>query len=323
MFLCLIANRFSPSAVLKLKQNSELQVHSAEDITEMKEFWPQAQGLLIRSGTKVNKKLLGEMPKLKVVISATSGFDHIDLKECQSRQITVMHTPLANIQSAAEHTWGLILASSRKYLRCTDQIRKGNWQRSTLLGQEISGKSLGIIGFGRIGQRVYKIAEAFAMKIQVHDPYVDQAPFPHISFLGYEEVVRNSDIITFHVPLTTETKNMVNHNSLEWFNDSATLVNASRGAVISMDALLSFLPENPQFSVALDVFPSEPLSKESSLLQNPNVYCTPHVGATTEQAIAKASEEAVNKMIAFVQDQKVSDPLPPQAIWAEKLIEAP
>jgi D-3-phosphoglycerate dehydrogenase / 2-oxoglutarate reductase len=323
MFLCLVANRFSQSALLKLKQTEGMEAHSAEDITELKQFWGTAEGLLIRSGTKVNKKLLNEMPKLRVVISATSGFDHIDLKECNSRGITVMHTPHANVQSAAEHTWGLILASQRKYLRCTDQIRKGNWQRGSLVGQELHGKSLGIIGFGRIGQRVFKMAEAFDMKVQVHDPYVDQTPFPQVKFLGYEEVVRNSDIITFHVPLTTETKNMVNHNSLEWFNDSATLVNASRGAVISLDALLSFLPENPQFSVALDVFPSEPLSKESQLLQNPNVFCTPHVGATTEQGIAKASVEAVDKMIAFSLHEKISDSLPPNAIWAEKLIEAP
>lgn len=320
MFTCLVTNRFSQQALLKLKQSGKMAVHHAEDLVELKAHWPNAEGLLIRSGTRISAKILNELPALKVIISATSGFDHIDLKETQKRNITVMHTPGANAQSAAEHTWGLIFATQRKYVRCTDQIRKGQWQRAPLLGQELFGKTLGIVGFGRIGQKVNEIAKAFSMKVYVHDPYIDQTPFPNVTFLGFEEVVRKSDIITLHVPLTTETKDMINHNTLDWFNDSATLINASRGPVISLDALLSHLPEYKQFQVGLDVFPSEPLNKESALLQNPNVFCTPHVGATTEQAIARASEEAVDKMIAFIGEQKVSDTLPPKALWAEKLI---
>lgn len=319
-FNCLAANRFSSHALLRLKHEAPIEVHASEDITELKKLWPTAQGLLIRSGTKVTDKLLNEMPSLKVIVTATSGFDHIDLKACQKRSVTVMHTPSANAQSAAEHTWGLILASQRRYAKAMKQLRAGDWNRATLMGHEIGGKTLGIVGFGRIGQKVYKIAQAFDMKIFVHDPYIDQAPFPDVDFKGYEEVVRKSDIITFHVPLTTETKHMVNPNTLDWFNDSATLVNASRGQVISQDALFAFLPENPNFQVALDVFPNEPLAKDSALLQYPNLIGTPHIGATTVESINKASEEAVDKMITFVQEQKVSDTLPPSTLWAEKLI---
>jgi len=320
VFKVLVANRFSQDSLLHLRRATELDIHVADDMTEMKSEWPTANGLLIRSGTKVSKELLAKMPELKVVISATSGFDHIDLKTCSEKNITVMHTPEANAQSAAELAWGMIIASQRKFHQANKQTASGNWNRATLIGRELRGHTLGIIGLGRIGRRVYQMARAFEMPIRVHDPYVDQSQFPDITFMGFEEVVRKSDIVTFHVPLTTETKHMIKESTLDWFNVDSTLVNISRGDVICMSSLLHYLADNPNFTVALDVFPAEPLPKDSALLNYKNVFCTPHIGATTEQAVSRASLEAVSKMIGFVQKGQISDPLPPNALWAEKLL---
>lgn len=320
MFKVLVANRFSQAPLLILQKTKGLDVHAAEDISQLKSHWPDAQGLLIRSGTKVTRELLSKMPNLKVVISATSGFDHIDLKDCADRGIIVMHTPQANAASAAEHTWGLILASQRKYQKALQQLRSGDWNRAQLVGHELAGRTLGVIGYGHIGRRVYNIARAFEMKVLVHDPYVDQDAHPGISFLGYEEVVRDSDIVTYHVPLTSETYHMIKESTLEWFHEDATLVNASRGDVVCMSSLLHHMAEHPDFKVALDVFPTEPLPPGSALLGYKNVFCTPHIGATTAESIARASQEAIEKMILFVQSGAHGDTLPPRTLWAEKLI---
>jgi len=320
VFKILVANRFSQESLLDLRRHPDLQFETAEDLYQLKDQWASANGLLIRSGSKINKEVLGKMPELKVVISATSGFDHIDLKACTARGITVMHTPGANAQSAAELTWGLIIASQRKFLQASEQVAAGRWERNALIGRELKGRTLGIIGFGRIGRKVHQFARAFEMTVRVYDPYIEISDFPDVSFFGYEEVVRKSDIVTYHVPLTSETRQMVKAATLDWFNDDATLINASRGETMCLSSLLKHMEEYPQFHVALDVFPTEPLPADSALFGYKNIFFTPHVGATTEQAIARASSEAVAKMIAFASTGATSDTLPPQTLWAEKLV---
>lgn len=320
MFKVLVANRFAQESLLKLRRQSQISSETAEDLHHMKEHWPTANGILVRSGSKISKEVLSKMPELKVVISATSGFDHIDLKACAAQGVVVMHTPGANAQSAAEHAWGLILASQRKYLQASKQVAAGRWERAALIGRELKGRTLGIIGFGRIGKKVYNFAKAFEMEIRVHDPYLVNADFPDVHFFGYEEVVRKSDIVTYHVPLTTETSKMVKAATLDWFNDDATLVNISRGETMCLSSLLKFMEENPHFHLALDVFPTEPMPADSALFDYKNIFFTPHVGATTEEAITKASLEAADKMIAFAANGAVSDTLPPQTLWAEKLV---
>ncbi len=320
MFKLIVANRFSQESLIQLKKSGLADVYTCEQISDQKEQWSNCQGLLIRSGVQVTNELLAQMPQLQVIVSATSGFDHIDLKSCQQKKITVMHTPEANAQSAAEHTMGLILATQRNYERASSQIKSGRWERGALLGEELSGKTLGLIGLGRIGSRVKKMAEAFNLDVLVHDPYVEQKNFPQTKFFGFEEVVRKSDIVSFHVPLTSETYHMIKASTLEWFHESATLINASRGDVICFSSLLNHLIENPQFRLGLDVFAAEPLDKSSALLDHSQIFFTPHIGATTRQAIARASLEAVEKILLFIQSQKTSDTLPPNTLWAQKLL---
>ncbi len=320
VFKLIVANRFSQESLIQLKKSGIVDVSTCELISDQKDQWPTCQGLLIRSGVHVSRELISQMPQLKVIVSATSGFDHIDLKACSEKKITVMHTPEANAQSAAEHTMGLILATQRNYGRASAQVKSGRWERGALLGEELAGKTLGIIGLGRIGSRVKKIAEVFGLEILVHDPYTDQAAHPNTVFLGFEEVVRKSDIVTFHVPLTSETYHMIKASTLEWFHESATLINVSRGDVICFSSLLNHLIENPQFRLGLDVFAAEPLDKNSALLDHAQIFFTPHVGATTRQAIARASQEAVEKILLYISTAKISDTLPPNTLWAGKLL---
>jgi D-3-phosphoglycerate dehydrogenase / 2-oxoglutarate reductase len=154
----------------------------------------------------------------------------------------------------------------------------------------------------------------------VHDPYTEQKNHSQATFLGFEEVVRKSDIVSFHVPLTTETFHMIKASTLEWFHENATLINVSRGDVICFSSLLNHLIENPLFRLGLDVYAAEPLDKNSAVLQHPQIFCTPHIGATTHQAIARASLEAAQKLLLFLQTGKTSDTLPPSTLWADKLI---
>ncbi len=320
MFKLIVANRFSQSSLIQLKKSGLVDAFTCENISELKDHWSTCQGLLIRSGVQVTQELLAQMPQLRVIVSATSGFDHIDLKSCREKNITVMHTPAANAQSGAEHTLGLILATQRNYERASAQVKSGRWERSALIGEELMGKTLGLIGLGRIGSKVKKMAEAFGLEILVHDPYVEQSLHPNTVFLGFEEVVRKADIVSFHVPLTSETFHMIKASTLEWFHESATLINASRGDVICFSSLLNHLIENPQFRLGLDVYAAEPLDKSTALLDHAQIFFTPHIGATTHQAIARASQEAVEKILHYIQSEKTSDTLPPSALWASKII---
>lgn len=319
MLKVLIANRFSTEALLKLKQKNICEVHASEDLGALKEHWSTADALLIRSGTKIEPILLSKLPQLQLVITATSGFDHIDLLACKKRNITVMHTPIANAQSAAELTWMLLLSSQRKLFLAQKQMQQGLWDRSPLIGTEVSGKTLGVVGYGRIGQRVTTIAQAFGMHVLIHDPYVEQTP--QLDFLGLEEVIRKSDIVTFHVPLTTETRHMINATTLDWFDDQATLINAARGELFNYNELISHLQNHPHFKLATDVYPTEPLPKGAALLKMPHVTYTPHVGATTNEALQRASLEAIEKLSTFIASGDTSDTLPPKTIWADKLIQ--
>lgn len=320
MFKTLVVNRFSHESLLRLQNSKLTEVFAASSISSLKEHYASTNALLLRSGTRIDASTLENFPQLKVIISATSGFDHIDFRLCEKKNITVMHTPNANAISAAEHTLGLMIASSRRYGIARDNIKMGNWDREPLMGFELYGKTLGIIGFGRIGSHVAHLARAFGMKILVHDPYVDQDKYTSVDFMGLEETFRNSDIITFHVPLTKETYHMIKESTLEWLAPHAMVINASRGAVVCTHSLQNQLTHFRTFLAGLDVFEAEPLASDSTLVRNPNMFSTPHIGATTIESVARASDEAIDKLMEYLKTGTSSDTLPPQTLWADKLI---
>ncbi|MGE0634015.1 MAG: hydroxyacid dehydrogenase [Pseudobdellovibrionaceae bacterium] len=315
--LVLITDRFSTEAWVRLETTSFLRIEKAAEPTLEKADLSEVAGLIIRSRTKINAALLKRAPKLQVIVTTTSGFDHIDLAATEAHGVTVMFTPEANVQSAMELTWALVLAGSRKVVGAHKAVKAGDWNRDLLLGNELEGKTYGIIGFGRIGKRVAQLAHAFGMKTIAFDPYLDEDEFfkfktPRVSL---EELLRTSDVISIHVPLTAETKGMFNSSRFECIRNGVILVNTSRGLVISEQDLITALKKGWIGACGLDVFEKEPLPRDSQLLNFQNVILTPHVGANTEEAFLKASMFAAQKTIQFFHDGTASDTLPPKAAW--------
>lgn len=308
----IIANRFHPHVLLKAKQIEKLDICSVSNIEDGRKHWADTEALIIRSSTNVTGQLLKHFPKLKVIVTATSGFDHIDLSV--TKNIKVYHVPEAHILSVAELTTLFMFAAIRKYPKARKQMEKGVWDRRSLMGGLVSGKTFGVVGLGRIGTVVAQRALALGLKVQAFDPYISEHP-QNIEMLGYEELMRSSDIVSLHVPLTKKTRAMIKAETLSWMGESALLINTSRGEVINENDLTLHLKENPDFMAALDVFEHEPLKKDAALLELPNVVVSPHIGATTEEALLASSSQALEKVLLALDGESPKDSLPPQELW--------
>ncbi|MEQ1723337.1 MAG: hydroxyacid dehydrogenase [Pseudobdellovibrio sp.] len=303
----LICERFALEALVTLKNNKNFNV---ENYTEEK--LATADALIIRSKFKITEDILKKSPNLKLIVTCTSGFDHIDLKATEQNKITVMFTPDANVTSAAELTWTLLMAANRKVAAANKELKSGVWNRDNYLANELAHKTLGIVGLGRIGSKVAKIAKAFSMNVIAFDPYVEPAAFENCEAerVSYEEILKRSDFLSFHVPATKETTNMFNRSHYEYTSPEMILINTSRGSVVVEDDLALALNENKIRFAALDVFQREPLNKESKLLKCQNILLTPHLGAYTEEAFLKASLEAATLVTDFFETNKTRNTLP-------------
>ena len=310
--LILICERFAMEALIELKKKPEFNVENYSD-----EKLEQAHALIIRSKFKITKELLEKAKNLEVIVTCTSGYDHIDLDETKKRNITVMYTPDANAVSAAELTWSLIMAANRKITLAHKELKAGVWNRDLFASHELAHKTLGIVGLGRIGSKIAKYAHAFDMQVIAFDPYQSEEQFKKANArrVSYEEVLKESDILSFHVPYTFETKNMFNRSQLEYVHPDMILVNASRGGVINEDDIVESLNNKKLKFVCLDVFAKEPLQRDSKLLKCQNVILTPHLGAFTEEAFVKASLEACERITQFFLHNKSLNTLPLQNDW--------
>lgn len=314
--LILITNRFDSRLRASLSQYGSVDFKYRADLFSDLSILSKTQGLIIRSSTRVDKDLLNKMPNLKIVITATSGFDHMDLDLLTEKKIACFHIPSTQAVAAAEMTMVLLFNACRKFQMAYEQIQKGNWDRQLLLGRQIAGLSLGIIGLGRVGLEVAKRASALGMKVMAYDPYrID--PCDNVEMLGFEELMRSCDVISVHVPKTVKTRHMIKKETLSWMSSNAILINMSRGDVINETELIAHLRKNPDFIAALDVFTNEPLSIHSDLFNLKNVVLSPHIGASTQEALRASSQESLERTIAFFADKIPADPLPPKALWYE------
>lgn len=308
----LICERFAYEAQLKLAANKNFNVSQYSD-----EKLATAHALIIRSKFLITPQLLEKAKNLQVIVTCTSGFEHIDLIETQKRNITVMFTPDANARAAAELTWTLLLNSTRPVLNAHNELKTGTWNREPHCGHELAHKTIGIVGLGRIGSRVARMAHAFDMQILAFDPYADETIFTQAHALrsSYEEVLKQADFLTFHVPATKETKNMFNRSHIEIVQPNLTLINTSRGQVVHEDDLVTALLENKIKFAALDVFSKEPLTKDSKLLKCKNILLTPHIGALTSEAFLKASLEGATRVLEFFEQNLIQNTLPLKNDW--------
>lgn len=314
----LITDRFAADSLLWLQRQGNLDVVRVDQPSHP----PQnelvaAHALLIRSRTPITAELLRKARRLQVIITATSGFDHIDLDACAEWGITVMHTPSANIESAAQLTWALVLAAASRVQESRALIESGTWSRDQVIGCELAGRTYGVVGLGRIGSRVARHAQAFGMNVIGFDPYIEETTFDrrHVQRVSYEEIFRQSDVVSFHVPKTLETEGMLQLEHLRLSTRGIVLINTSRGSIISEADLVAALDAGIVKSAGLDVFQKEPLAPTSELLKRKQAILTPHIGANTEEAFHKASQAAAEKLVSFFLDGSTADTLPPRVPW--------
>lgn len=293
------------------------------------------EAAVIRSRTKVDAAFFKKHPNLKLIVSMTAGFDHIDLDALSRTTIRAEHCPGAHTQAAAELTIGLAFASLRQIPHSHSLTLKGKgWQsdRSSLVGAEVRGRNWGVIGCGRIGRCVARIAQTLTgTEVYGYDPYLDSPDFEQLGIhrVGLEELFELCDIVSIHVPLTRQTRRMIHRGYLDRLRPQSLIINTSRGEVLNeVDLFEHFRAEKPgQF--ALDVFSEEPIPPQSSLAQNlelavkqGRLIATPHIGALTEEAFRRVSIEAAQRVSQFFQTQRPSEPialedgqLPPNAAW--------
>lgn len=252
---------------------------------ELKREIKDVDALIVRSGTKVTAEIIAQADNLKIIGRAGVGLDNVDVEAATRKGIIVMNTPFGNTISTAEHTMALILALSRNIPQADNSLREKRWERKKFMGLELYGKVLGIVGLGKIGSEVAKRASGFGMKIIAYDPYLslEKAKKLEVELIDYEKLLRESDFITFHVPLTNNTRHMFSKKELEKVKDGVRIVNCSRGGVVDEEALYQGLISGKIAGAALDVYEKEP-PFESKLLEFKNVVLTPHLGASTEEA---------------------------------------
>lgn len=243
-------------------------------------------GLIIRSNTKVTADVIKAAHRLKVVGRAGSGLDNVDIPACNKRGIVVMNTPGGNTNSAAEHTVAMLLAISRHIPQATASMKAGKWEKKRFMGQEVAGKTLGIIGMGRIGSVLTQLAQGLKMRVIAFDPYVlpGMAEKLGVEMVELDDLLARSDYITVHTPLTKETKGFLNMGLFKKMKPGAYVLNCARGGIINEEDLYKALTSGIIAGAALDVFENEPTTKEHPLLSLDNFICTPHLGASTREA---------------------------------------
>jgi len=254
--------------------------------------------LLVRGATKVTGEVLRAARKLKVVARAGTGLDNVDVAAAKERGIAVLSTPAANAVSVAELVIALMLALERHLVPAAADLRRGRWEKTRYMGRELSGRRLGLAGFGRIAREVAQRARSFEMEVWASDPLLPQWPagFDWVRSAGLDELLAGSDFLSLHVPLGPGTRGMIGPRELGLMRREAVLVNAARGGVVDEDALLAALKEGRLRGAALDVFATEPPG-EHPLLELPNVIATPHLGASTLEAQRRAGLEAADLVI--------------------------
>lgn len=260
--------------------------------------------LIVRSRTKVTPAVFEAGVKLKVVGRAGIGVDNIDLNAAKAHGVRVVNSPLATTITVAELTLGLMLALVREIPRADSAMKAGKWLKKELEGAELYGKTLGIVGFGRIGSAVADRARAFGMRIIAYDRLkaaeaITQRGGEPVS---WEQLLELSDVITLHLPLTNETKNMVDANAFARMKDGVYLVDAARGGIVDEEALLAALESGKVAGAALDVFTTEPPGV-TALVSHPRVICTPHIGAQTQEAQARAGYDIATEIIAALKGE--------------------
>jgi D-3-phosphoglycerate dehydrogenase len=300
MYKILISDKLGQAGLDRLDQAKDAQYDMKTGLSkeELLAILPNYDALIIRSGTKADADVLAAGSRLKVVGRAGIGVDNVDLRAASMRGIIVMNTPQANSIATAEHAMTMMLAASRHTAPAHASLKAGEWKRSHFVGTELYRKTLGIIGFGRIGRLVAKRAQAFGMEILAYDPYVSEEVGQELGVIlvDLEDLLAQSNYISLHTALLPETENIINAETVSQMKPGMILINAARGKLVDEAAVAEGLKNGRIKTAAIDVYQKEPPS-DSPLIGLPNVLHTPHLGASTEEAQRDVATQIVDQVL--------------------------
>jgi D-3-phosphoglycerate dehydrogenase len=287
-FRVLLADQIAPEGVRVLEDAAGIQVddRAGIDAGELEAVVGEYDALIVRSRTRVTARILEAGQRLRVVGRAGVGVDNIDVVAAEKRGITVLNAPGGNVVSAAELTMALMLSLVRHVPQAAASLKRGEWERDRFKGIELNGKTLGLIGAGRIGAEVAKRGLAFGMRVIIHDPYLSEQRARDIGaeLVPLDELFRAADLVSIHAPMTAETRGLVGSDELAMMKPTAYLINAARGGIVDEAALEESLRSGKLAGAALDVFQEEPIAADNTLLRLDNVIAIAHLGAATHEA---------------------------------------
>ncbi len=297
----LVADSIADEGIAALTSEATVDVRLGLKPDELASVIGDYDALVVRSETKVPAEVIEAGQRLQVIGRAGIGVENIDLKAATRQGIVVVNAPTGNIVSTAEHTLSLLLALARHIPQAYIRLKSGEWSRKEFIGTELRNKTLGIIGLGRVGSEVARMAKALEMKIIACDPFVSKEQADHLGLelVSREELLRRSDFITIHVPLTTATKGLIGDQALSLVKPTVRFINTARGGIIDEEALYKAIEEGRVAGAAVDVFSEEPAG-DNILLKSDKVIATPHLGASTAEAQTTVAVDVAEQVLAVL-----------------------
>lgn len=298
----LVADAINEKGIENLKEAAEVVVDTTITPEELANTIHEYEGIIVRSRTKLTKKVIDKADNLKIIARAGVGVDNIDLNAATEKGIMVVNSPESTSITVAEHTMGLLLSLARKSAIADKSVKEGKWEKKKFMGVELRNKTLGVIGMGRIGSQVVNRCKAFEMDAVAYDPYLPEevAAQMGVELTDLETVLKKADFITIHVPLTPETKHLISTKEFEIMKDTAFIANCARGGIIDEDALYEALSNDKIGGAALDVYEEEPPAKDCKLFELDNIVLTPHIAASTKEAQRDAAIIVADEIIDLI-----------------------
>jgi len=302
-FRVLVSDPLAQSAVAAMRE-AGLALDEKTDLSveQLKNEIANYNAIVIRSATKLRAEIIDCATDLKLIVRAGVGLDNVDVPYAKEKGIEVRNTPAASSNSVAELALGHILSLARHIGRGTVSLKRGKWEKKQLKGIEIDGKTLGIVGIGRIGQSLARKAHALGMRVIAFDKFVEKSPLPEIvTMVPFDELLATSDFISLHIPFDPQVGATIGANELSLMKDGVRIINCARGGVIDEAALANALASEKVAGAALDVFTTEPPNVNDALFAQENLSLTPHIGAATVEAQSRVGAEAAEIVIEFAQ----------------------